>query len=131
MRTYVRTGQYVRIKYCFYCGEPLHVRYGASQMCIICRKKRGQFEAIDILSKALVRGLLPYAKTLKCKDCGKPAAHYDHRDYAYPLKVEPVCRSCNRKRGPAWNSLVFGRLKTQPCATIKPYIIKPRTNTSK
>lgn len=34
-----------------------------------------------------------------CVDCGHPATCYEHRDYARPLDVEPVCRSCNATRG--------------------------------
>jgi hypothetical protein len=41
---------------------------------------------------------------IPCVDCGGKATVYDHRDYAYPLDVEPVCRSCNSKRGSALNS---------------------------
>lgn len=36
-----------------------------------------------------------------CFDCGKPAQHYDHRDYGKPLDVDPVCRTCNKLRGSA------------------------------
>lgn len=37
-----------------------------------------------------------------CVDCKcEPAAVYDHRSYAKPLEVDPVCRPCNVKRGPA------------------------------
>jgi len=36
-----------------------------------------------------------------CTDCGAQARDYDHRDYARPLDIEPVCRRCNQKRGPA------------------------------
>ena len=48
-------------------------------------------------------GRLPRVKTLKCVDCGSKASCYDHRDYSKQLEVEPVCRSCNYKRGPAIN----------------------------
>jgi hypothetical protein len=41
------------------------------------------------------------ARDFACADCGKPATDYDHRDYRKPLEVEPVCHSCNLKRGPA------------------------------
>lgn len=41
--------------------------------------------------------------TIGCVDCGKPARSYDHRDYAKPLEVEPVCTKCNHQRGPAKN----------------------------
>lgn len=56
-------------------------------------------QAVD---RAIKKGLLPkITKDTKCVDCGKRAVAYDHRDYARPLDVEPVCQSCNTKRGPA------------------------------
>lgn len=51
--------------------------------------------------KAVKKGDLPHISTQTCTDCGKQAKHYDHRDYDKPLDVEPVCVSCNVKRGPA------------------------------
>lgn len=52
---------------------------------------------------AVKRGLLPNLKTgeYACTDCGGVAHEYDHRDYARPFDVEPVCRSCNKQRGTA------------------------------
>lgn len=50
--------------------------------------------------KAVRRGELKPIRGLSCVDCSKPAQVYDHRDYTRPLDVEPVCLSCNRKRGP-------------------------------
>jgi hypothetical protein len=47
---------------------------------------------------------LGYIKPLSeciCTDCGATATDYDHRDYNKPLDVDPVCRSCNFRRGPA------------------------------
>lgn len=41
-------------------------------------------------------------KKTKCVDCGEPATIYNHRNYYEPLDVEPVCRRCNSKRGPAY-----------------------------
>jgi len=46
--------------------------------------------------------LEPITEDTKCADCGEPAVGYDHRNYYKPLEVEPVCRKCNRKRGPAY-----------------------------
>ena len=57
--------------------------------------------ACQVVCNAVKAGKLPKVTTLDCVDCGKPAEHYDHRDYNKPLDVEPVCRSCNKKRGPA------------------------------
>lgn len=37
---------------------------------------------------------------VECVDCGKRATSYDHRDYRKPLQVDPVCQSCNCRRGP-------------------------------
>lgn len=45
--------------------------------------------------------LPPLDGSVDCVDCGKPAAQWEHRDYARPLDVEPVCQSCNCKRGSA------------------------------
>jgi len=64
-----------------------------------------QARACRAVSLAIRRGELPAlgdGKTI-CVDCGAVAACYDHRDYLRPLDVEPVCRSCNNKRGPAKN----------------------------
>ncbi len=43
--------------------------------------------------------------SFRCVDCAKRAEVYDHRDYAKPLVVAPVCRSCNKKRGPGLNKI--------------------------
>ncbi len=53
------------------------------------------------IAKAIRLGLMPKASTLVCVDCGTQASDYDHRDYTKPLDVEPVCRSCNVRRGSA------------------------------
>ena len=63
-------------------------------------------QAIYRVGEAIYGGRLPrlqkFGKSLgiKCFDCGKPAMHYDHRDYSKPLEVSPVCASCNYRRGP-------------------------------
>ena len=61
-----------------------------------------QQEAHRQVKKAIIDGRLPkiIASTV-CKDCGKMAQEYDHRDYEKPLEVEPVCHFCNMKRGAA------------------------------
>ena len=41
--------------------------------------------------------------TIKCMDCGAPASCWDHRDYLKPMEVDPVCASCNCRRGAAKN----------------------------
>lgn len=61
--------------------------------------KRAHYE----VRRAVRNGLLRPAHELACVDCSKSAREYDHRDYAKPLDVVPVCRSCNLKRGPALN----------------------------
>lgn len=51
---------------------------------------------------AIKLGQLPKLDgTTACVDCGQPAKVYDHREYAKPLEVVPLCRSCNFRRGPA------------------------------
>lgn len=48
-------------------------------------------------------GRLISPKKLHCADCGIRAQCYDHRDYTKPLDVQPVCRRCNKARGPGKN----------------------------
>lgn len=114
------------------CCEPLSspfVRMSAQRLCDRCGIKRGggtgkrlrfcdecqvaRFvdnggrAAHTAVNLAVKRGELPPVKTLLCADCGAPACDYDHRDYAKPLEVDPVCRKCNRARGPARPVLTF------------------------
>lgn len=51
------------------------------------------------VAKARKEGRLPPATNFACRDCGGAAREYDHRDYGSPLAVEPVCPSCNVRRG--------------------------------
>lgn len=58
--------------------------------------------AIQAVHKAIKQGRLNKLDgSVLCVDCKEPAIHYDHRDYGKPLDVQPVCGSCNCKRGSA------------------------------
>jgi hypothetical protein len=67
------------------------------------RKMIWQKAAISMVNRAICLGYLHSLKDqpTPCVDCGKQADHWEHRDYARPLEVEPCCMSCNFKRGPA------------------------------
>ena len=57
-------------------------------------------KAMYAVKKAIKAGdLKELDGSVLCVDCGDSASVYDHRDYEKPLDVEPVCRSCNGKRG--------------------------------
>ena len=90
---------------CKNCGSDITDRHYHATLCIGCLKSWGQrtgsAQACQAVAAAIRGGQLAPAKTQACTDCGGPALDYDHRDYNQPLKVEPVCRSCNKKRGPA------------------------------
>lgn len=61
-----------------------------------------QSRACGMVASAITRGVLPKLDgSIACTDCGAPACEYDHRDYSRPLDVQPVCRSCNKRRGTA------------------------------
>lgn len=53
------------------------------------------------VAKAIRAGALQPPRSFACVDCGAQAIEYDHRDYNRPLMVDPVCRSCNLRRGQA------------------------------
>lgn len=63
-----------------------------------------QERATAVVQLAKTSGLLKPATSFACVDCGKQAAHYDHRDYAKPLAVDAVCVRCNFRRGKAAHS---------------------------
>ncbi len=65
---------------------------------------------------AVKKGLLPSPLLSPCADCGGPSFGYDHRNYREPLKVEPICRKCNWKRGRAEETWL-----TKPLRQVPPF----------
>lgn len=99
-------------KLCAHCLEvDISGRWPSTVFCHDCTpahvRDNGAIAAHKAVARAVKCGELPRPSTLTCTDCGKPACDYDHRDYGKPLDVQPVCRSCNRKRGPARPVLTF------------------------
>lgn len=92
------------IRTCLQCGETFAHTKWPSRFCRACGPKRhnhnGRSVAGALVAKAIREGRLKPAACYLCVDCGARAREYDHRDYNQPLKVEPVCRTCNRRRGP-------------------------------
>jgi hypothetical protein len=81
--------------------------------CDQCRRTDPKYHEKNVAKRrahnkvayAIKRGdLAKLDGSLHCVDCGNPAERYDHREYAKPLSVEPVCHKCNLKRGPAIDS---------------------------
>lgn len=107
-----KPGSMVRFK-CLICSAVELVRGGGGGFrCSACRARGahlprvhrdwlGKEAAQRQVSAAIRDGLLPRARGLKCADCGHDAMEYEHRDYNQPLAVEPICRGCNLRRGPA------------------------------
>lgn len=92
---------------CERCGKETLLRW-AKGICYRCRS--WYHDRLKALSQpahakvhtAIERGELPRLDgSVPCADCGRPAQQYDHREYAKPLEVQPVCRRCNIRRGPA------------------------------
>lgn len=78
-------------------------RYESSASYYARIKDTAMNRAKGVVSVAVRMGRLPDVKQLRCSDCGERAACWEHRDYRYALWVEPVCVSCNSKRGPGKN----------------------------
>ena len=51
--------------------------------------------------------------SIKCVDCGNEATCWEHRDYSRPLDVDPICQSCNVRRGPAKSRMKWEQKKKQ------------------
>lgn len=94
---------------CVHCGAPTADPMG--RRCATCREGNAEVERVAHmrLKTQIAKGNIPPAKRFSCVDCQKPALDYDHRDYTKPFAVEPVCRSCNLKRGAAiWRPMPVG-----------------------
>lgn len=90
---------------CQECGEQAYRYFKTCVRCQPCASiaTAVSMQASSRVHRAVAVGLLPDLRTgnVACADCGKQAFAYDHRDYSKPLVVDPVCRSCNGKRGAA------------------------------
>jgi len=88
--------------HCIDCGNK-HRRDPHSWRCWPCDNAVNKFrrQASALISKLIKAGKLQRADSHLCVDCEKPAYDYDHRDYRNLLEVQPVCRKCNQRRGPA------------------------------
>lgn len=91
---------------CPICGGDRRVRNrNLLRYCTKCHliAYRAQVVANRAVNNAVREGALPSLSKseIGCVDCGKRAYGYDHRDYSRHLDVEPVCRSCNARRGGA------------------------------
>lgn len=95
---------------CEDCKADLSHRHHLARVCFKCAGARANApdmaKARAAVAQAIKRGALVHPSILDCTDCGKQARDYDHRDYSKPLAVEPVCRSCNKLRGPGIRALV-------------------------
>lgn len=87
--------------FCIHCDKP-HNRWFNTLRCNECGPvvQRIQVRCMAKVRRAIARGQLMPVAGKTCVDCGAQATVYDHRDYSKPLDVQPVCRSCNMKRGP-------------------------------
>lgn len=103
-----KAGQLVRCT-CVKCGG-IEMLPGCTSgfVCLACKPNQNR---VSLKSKAHVavagairKGLLQPARNFACVDCGGPAIEYEHRDYTKPLEVQPICRRCNLRRGPAIGS---------------------------
>lgn len=88
---------------CMECGRSLAGTRSYCR-CLNCHRVNEKFRtrARNLVARAIRAGELPSLAEggVSCVDCGRAADRYDHRDYSKPLSVDPVCRTCNRRRGP-------------------------------
>lgn len=88
---------------CYDCGNDIDRLDPRAIYCWSCAENRKAMmsKSARIVRAAILRGELPPLSSTKCVDCGADGECYDHRDYSELLVVEPVCRGCNIRRGPA------------------------------
>ena len=112
----------MKTKKCIVCGDG--ITSVQAKYCPICKQgiHRMHKNTSAKVRTAISNGKLKHPSKLKCVDCGKKAECYDHRDYAKPLDVAPVCSPCNVRRGPAigFGKLGVTRQRVQQIAGKKP-----------
>jgi hypothetical protein len=88
---------------CIDCAGEIDPYNDETWRCHRCQSEMARIRARAIVAvrMAIKDAALRPASQLVCLDCEAPAALYEHRDYRKPLHVEPVCRKCNQRRGPA------------------------------
>jgi hypothetical protein len=89
---------------CVTCLGFFPVRFTKSKRsCVECEalRVRAKEVAQARVHAEIKAGRMKPATAYQCVDCGAQAAGYEHRNYSEPLCVDPVCRRCNRLRGPA------------------------------
>ena len=96
---------------CFRCGHEWIPKVENIRTCAKCRspywnKAKSKLDymkmrnwAVGVVQMSKYKNLLESASKKKCVDCGNNANHWEHRNYSRPLLIEPVCQSCNIKRG--------------------------------
>lgn len=126
-----RMGTALFLLTCRACSRPRIMGLTAKR-CDECRHRwrlqrmRVCAPAQQRVRRAIRAGRLPALDgSVKCTDCDRPAVCYDHREYARPLEVSPVCQRCNILRGPAVDSVVIsdplnGRRKDEMSAALFP-----------
>jgi hypothetical protein len=100
-------------KLCINCGEET-LRHAKALLCMTCAQLANDASnaANGHIKRAIARGEFRSAREFDCVDCSAPAEIYDHRSYKDPFVADPVCRSCNIKRGPANDFRQFQMQKT-------------------
>lgn len=88
---------------CVKCGGAINRSIMTAIYCFPCARGlvKVKARAYARTNRRIIKGEIPPPSTLKCADCGDPAQLYDHRSYE-PIVIEPCCRSCNVRRGPAF-----------------------------
>lgn len=97
-------------KPCVVCGRL--ARSAGAKFCEACFVGSKPSSVEYAVVRAVRRGDLRPVRECACVDCGAPARHYDHRDYNKPTEVNPVCVSCNHKRG---HAIPYGKTKDGRC----------------
>lgn len=98
-----------RVCQCEICGGPA-VKQSKSTLCMLCSRARSLEinKQRRVFINALRSGKIGSAAGRQCVDCApdivtfkKPATEWEHRDWREPLKVVPICRMHNARRGRA------------------------------
>lgn len=96
-------GERIEVRSCKECASSFETRSRYARVrcpeCYGLAHYAAQWARAQV-QRAIILGRLMPASSFRCTDCPEWATEYEHRNYSQPFAVDPVCTSCNCRRGP-------------------------------
>lgn len=83
---------------CPMCNSATIRRMSSARKVVKSPERQAHDAARYQVTRAVLQGEMPSARSCKCANCNNKADDYHHDDYSKPLDVIPLCRDCHALR---------------------------------